>query len=69
MIYGSSEGNLYIIKKPRILLILGIIGVMNYINTSAGNMQSCQKEISIMESVGMTERQVKKILVWEGIFI
>lgn len=51
-----------------IVLILGIIGVMNYINTSVGNMQSCQKEISIMESVGMTERQVKKMLVWEGIF-
>lgn len=51
-----------------IVLILGIIGVMNYINTSVGNMQSRQKEISIMESVGMTERQVKKLLVWEGIF-
>lgn len=51
-----------------IVLILGIIGVMNYINTSVGNMQSRQKEISIMESVGMTERQVKKMLVWEGAF-
>lgn len=51
-----------------IVLILGIIGVMNYINTSVGNMQSRQKEISIMESVGMTERQVKKMLVWESIF-
>lgn len=51
-----------------IVLILGIIGVMNYINTSVGNMQSRQKEISIMESVGMTERQVKKMLVCEGIF-
>lgn len=51
-----------------IVLILGIIEVMNYINTSVGNMQSRQKEISIMESVGMTERQVKKMLVWEGIF-
>lgn len=51
-----------------IVLILGIIGVMNYINTSVGNMQSRQKEISIMESVGMTERHVKKMLVWEGIF-
>lgn len=51
-----------------IVLILGIIGVMNYINTSVGNMQNRQKEISIMESVGMTEQQVKKMLMWEGIF-
>ena len=51
-----------------IVLILAVIGLMNYINTSAGNIQSRRKEISIMESVGMSERQVRKMLVWEGIF-
>ena len=51
-----------------IVLILAVIGLMNYINTSAGNIQSRRKEISIMESVGMSERQVRKMLMWEGIF-
>ena len=32
------------------------------------NMQSRKKEISIMESVGMTERQVKEMLMWKGVF-
>lgn len=63
----AAQGHMMEIRFG-IVLILGIIGVMNYINTSVGNMQSRQKEISIMESVGMTERQVKKMLVWEGIF-
>ena len=51
-----------------IVLILAVIGLMNYVNTSVGNIQSRRKEISIMESVGMSERQVRKMLVWEGIF-
>ncbi len=51
-----------------IVLILAVIGVMNYVNTSVGNIQSRRKEISIMESVGMSERQVRKMLMWEGIF-
>lgn len=50
-----------------IVVVLAIIGVMNYINTSVGNMQNHRKVISIMESVGMTEGQVKKMLVWEGV--
>ena len=52
----------------RIVAILAVIGIMNYINTSVGNVQSRRKEISIMESVGMSEHQVRKMLVWEGIF-
>ena len=51
-----------------IVVILAVIGFMNYINTSVGNMQSRRKVISIMESVGMTEKQVKKMLIWEGLF-
>lgn len=51
-----------------IVAILAVIGIMNYINTSVGNIQSRRKEISIMESVGMSEHQVRKMLVWEGLF-
>ena len=40
---------------------------MNYINTVSGNIQSRQIEFAIMESVGMTDRQVKRMLVREGI--
>ncbi|MGL6201343.1 MAG: FtsX-like permease family protein [Lachnospiraceae bacterium] len=49
-----------------IVLILALIGIMNYINTSVGSIQSRQVEISIMESVGMTGKQVKQMLVVEG---
>ncbi len=45
-----------------IAFILIIIGLMNYVNTSVGSMQNRRKEISIIESAGMTECQVRKFL-------
>lgn len=50
-----------------ITLILALIGIMNYINTVSGNIQSRQMELAVMESVGMTEKQVKEMLLREGI--
>lgn len=49
-----------------VVLILALIGIMNYINTTAGNIQSRQVELSIMESIGMTGRQVRRMLLLEG---
>lgn len=50
-----------------IAVILAVIGIMNYINTVSGNIQNRLTELSIMESVGMTEKQVKIMLVREGL--
>lgn len=75
--WESKIGQAEIVEKAQghmaeigfgIVAILAVIGIMNYINTSVGNIQSRRKEISIMESVGMSEHQVRKMLVWEGIF-
>lgn len=49
-----------------IVLILTFIGLMNYINTFIGNIQSRQRELSVMESVGMTDRQKNQMLSIEG---
>lgn len=49
-----------------IAFILALIGVMNYVNTFVGNIQNRRVEIAILESIGMTGRQVKKMLLLEG---
>lgn len=49
-----------------IALILALIGIMNYVNTVSGNIQNRQVELAAMESIGMTGRQVKTLLVREG---
>lgn len=50
-----------------IVFILALIGILNYMNTTMGSIQSRQVEISVMESIGMTEGQVKKMLILEGL--
>ena len=50
-----------------IALILALIGILNYINTVTGNIQSRQMELAILESVGMTDRQRNRLLVMEGL--
>ena len=50
-----------------IVLILAFIGLMNYMNTSAGSIQSRRVELSVMESIGMTEKQMRKMLIQEGL--
>lgn len=64
----KAQGNMMEIGLG-IVLILAFIGIMNYINTSVGNIQSRQVEISVMESIGMTGRQVKQMLIAEGILL
>lgn len=74
--YDSKIDTMKSVKKAQgnmmgvgigITLILAMIGIMNYINTVSGNIQNRQTELSVMESVGMTEKQVKGMLIREGL--
>ena len=50
-----------------IVLILALIGLLNYVNTVTGNVQNRQMELAILESVGMTEKQMYRMLIQEGL--
>ena len=50
-----------------ISLLLLLVGMLNYINTMANSMQNRKLTFSIMESVGMSKKQIKKLLTCEGI--
>lgn len=62
----KAQGNMMEIGIG-IIVILAFIGIMNYMNTVTGNIQNRQVELAILESVGMTERQVSKMLILEGL--
>ena len=47
--------------------LLLLVGMLNYINTMAVSMQNRKLTFSIMESVGMSERQIRKLLIREGL--
>ncbi|QDW73292.1 ABC transporter permease [Lachnospiraceae bacterium KGMB03038] len=51
-----------------IAAILALIGILNYVNTVIGNIQSRQVELAVLESIGMTDRQRNRLLMLEGAF-
>ena len=49
-----------------LVVILAFIGIMNFFNTTATSVTSRKKELALLEVVGMTKKQVSKMLVTEG---
>ncbi len=62
----KAQGNMMEVGLG-IVLILALIGILNYVNTLVGNIRSRELEITVMESVGMSAKQVRKMLVLEGL--
>lgn len=62
----EAQGNLPVVSAG-IVLILALIGITNYINTFMGSIHSRTIELSILESIGMTGRQIKQMLITEGL--
>ncbi len=56
----------YYIIGGFLVVILGFIGIMNFFNTTATSVLSRKKELALLEAVGMTKRQITKMLVAEG---
>ena len=49
-----------------LVVILAFIGIMNFFNTTATSVISRKKELALLEVVGMTKKQISKMLVAEG---
>ncbi len=49
-----------------ISLILGLIGIMNFVNVMSVGIMVRKRELATLESVGMLKEQMRKMLVWEG---
>lgn len=61
------------IRASRIVMgvlsvLLMVMGIANYFNTLYTSLSSRQKELAVMESVGMTRKQLGRLVVLEGAF-
>lgn len=59
--------NMYRLVGGTLCVILALIGILNFINSMMTSILSRYKELAILQSVGMTGRQVKQMLMVEGI--
>lgn len=49
-------------------ILLIFLGLMNFVNVIFTNIYSRQKELATLESIGMTQKQIKEVLVLEGLY-
>lgn len=50
-----------------IALILAFIGVLNFTNVMATGVMARKRELAMLESIGMTKRQMRQMLITEGL--
>lgn len=48
--------------------VIALIGILNYINTVVTGVITRRNEFALLESIGMTKRQLKKMLIYEGLY-
>lgn len=49
-------------------LIIGLIGILNFMNSMLTSIMSRRQEFAIMQSIGMTNRQLRKMVIYEGLY-
>ena len=63
----ESFKRMFVILGAALSIIVGLIGVLNFINTMITSINSRQREIAALQAMGMTGRQLCTMLVWEGL--
>ncbi|MGF7046982.1 putative ABC transport system permease protein [Paenibacillus sp. DS2015] len=71
---GAYEGEF--IKMQTMLLtvggvlsvIIGLIGILNFINSMLTSIIARRQEFAMLQSIGMTDKQLNKLLIFEGLF-
>ena len=62
----NSENQITILGGS-IGLIVMLLAISNYLNMMSGSIQNRSKEFAVLESIGMTRRQLKKMVVSESL--
>ena len=47
--------------------IIGLIGILNFINAMLTSIMARKKEFAMLQSIGLTRRQLRRLLCYEGL--
>lgn len=64
----ESMKNMFALLGGVLCLIIGIVGILNFINAILSGILARRREFAVLQSVGMTGKQLKLMLVWEGLY-
>lgn len=60
--------HMYLIIGGVLCFIVGFIGILNFINSILTSIITRKREFAMMKSIGMTGKQLNKMLVFEGLY-
>lgn len=47
--------------------VVAVVGVLNFLNAMLTSILARRREFAVLQAVGMTDRQLKALLMWEGV--
>lgn len=60
--------NMYLTVGSILSFILALIGILNFINSVITSVQTRRQELAVLQSIGMTGKQLKTMLIGEGLW-
>lgn len=63
----ETDRQMYMLVGGILVFILALIGILNLINTITTSIMSRKQELSMMEAIGMTGKQQKAMMIYEGL--
>ena len=64
----NSFKSMFLLMGGVLCGIIALVGVLNFFNAIMTGMISRRKELAVLSAVGMTNRQIRQMLVYEGLF-
>ncbi len=63
----ESFRSMFLLLGGALSFIVGLVGILNFFNAILTGILTRKREFAVLQSVGMTGRQLKTMLVWEGL--
>ncbi len=60
--------NIFLLLGGLLCAIIGLVGILNFFNAIMTGILSRKREFAVLQAVGMTNKQLKAMLVYEGLF-
>ena len=60
--------NMVLIVGGALSLIIGLIGILNFINSMLTSILTRRREFAMLQSIGMTTKQLRRMLMTEGLY-
>ena len=63
----TSMRSMFLLLGGALSFIVGLVGVLNFFNAILTGIIARRRELAVLQAVGMTARQQRSMLVWEGL--